>query len=47
MDPNGAELDELSFEKSAGVPVRLEMRDADTVIAHQAGKLTVVFRRVV
>jgi hypothetical protein len=46
VDRSGAELDELSFEKSTGVAVRLEMRDADTVIAHQAGKLTVVFRRV-
>jgi hypothetical protein len=45
VDPTGAGLEELGFEKTAGVPVRLEMRDADTVIAHQAGKLTVVFRR--
>jgi hypothetical protein len=45
VDPSAAELEELAFEKSAGVSVRLEMRDADTVIAHQAGKLTVVFRR--
>jgi hypothetical protein len=45
VDPNAADLDELAFDKSAGVSVRLEMLDADTVIAHQAGKLTVVFRR--
>jgi hypothetical protein len=45
VDRDVASLDELSFEKSAGVAVRLEMRDADTVIAHQSGKLTVVFRR--
>jgi hypothetical protein len=45
VDPDGAELSELAFEKSAGVSVRLEMRDANTVIAHQAGKLTVLFRR--
>lgn len=45
VDPNGAELDELGFEKSGGAAVRLEMRDADTVVAHQAGKFTAVFRR--
>jgi hypothetical protein len=45
VDPNGAELDQLSFEKSPGASVRLEMLDADTVIANQSGKLTVVFRR--
>jgi hypothetical protein len=45
VDPAAAELEELGFDKSAGVAVRLEMRDPDTVIAHQAGKLTVVFRR--
>jgi hypothetical protein len=46
VDPGAAELEQLDFEKSAGVSVRLEMRDRDTVVAHQAGKLTVVFRRV-
>jgi hypothetical protein len=45
FDPN-AELDELTFEKAPGVGVRLEFRDKDTVVAHQAGKLTVVFKRV-
>lgn len=46
VDPAATGLEELAFDKSAGVSVRLEMRDANTVVAHQAGKLTVVFRRV-
>src|SRR5688572_2782708 len=45
-EAGAGELEQLDFEKSAGVSVRLEMRDLETVIAHQAGKLTVVFRRV-
>jgi len=38
--------DELTFEKAPGVTVRLELRDRDTLVAHQPGKLTAVFRRV-
>jgi hypothetical protein len=45
VDPSAIDLAELAFEKSAGVSVKLEMRDHDTVGAHQAGKRTVVFRR--
>jgi len=38
--------DDLTFEKAPGVSVRFELRDRNTLIAHQPGKLTAVFRRV-
>jgi len=38
--------DELTFEKAPGVSVRIEVRDRDTLVAHQPGRLTAVFRRV-
>ena len=38
--------EELTFEKAPGVTVRIELRDPDTLVAHQPGRLTAVFRRV-
>lgn len=38
--------EELTFEKAPGVTVRIELRDRDTLVAHQPGRLTAVFRRV-
>jgi hypothetical protein len=38
--------DELTFEKAPGVTVRIEIRDRDTLVAPQPGRLTAVFRRV-
>ena len=36
----------ILFEKAPGVSVRLEIRDPETLIAHQAGKPAAWFRRV-
>lgn len=38
-------LEQLAFEKAPGHGVVLSMRDADTVVAAQAGKPDAVFRR--
>jgi hypothetical protein len=46
LDPNGRELDELSFEKAPGLAVTLRLEGPGALVAHQPHKPPTAFRRV-